>query len=63
MTPDEVYARIAAINTDDDEAAHGTEDTIRADVLKAIADGAADADALAEAALSTDDLVFGRWCG
>jgi hypothetical protein len=61
MTPDEVYARIAAINTADDEDAHSTEDQIRHDVLKAIADGAPSADALAEAALTTDQLDFARW--
>jgi len=61
MTPDEVYARIAAIDTNDDEAAHGTEDAIRDAVLRAIAEGSADARALAEAALTTDDLDFHRW--
>jgi hypothetical protein len=61
MTPDEVYARIAAIDTADDEVAHGTEDAIRDDVLKAIAAGDTDARALAKAALTTSDLLFSRW--
>jgi hypothetical protein len=61
MSPDEIYARIAAINTHDDENAHATEDSIRDDVLKAIAAGDPTARALAEAALTTSNLEFARW--
>lgn len=63
MTPQDIRDRIAAINNirHDDEAAHGEEDDLHQDVLQAIADGAADPDALAREALRTKDLDFARW--
>jgi hypothetical protein len=59
----EEIKRIAA----DDERAHGMEDDLRADVLKAIATGKhsgghSGAVVLAQIALSTEDIEFARWC-
>lgn len=67
MTVDEVRARVedirdAAMNLRDDEAAHLREDDLWRDVLRAVADGAADPAGLARAALATLDLEFGRYC-
>ena len=68
MKADEVRARIKeirrrGIDERDDEAAHGEEDDLRADVLRYIAEAAPEPFAeLARLALSTDDLDFSRWC-
>lgn len=64
MTLAEIERRIADIEAmrADDESAHSAEDDLRADVLRAIADGAADAAAMAKLALTTDRIEFARWC-
>ncbi len=64
MTVDEVKERVRQIDASkgDDEGAHSMEDTLRADVLKAIADGAPNAAALAAEALKTMNIDFARWC-
>lgn len=46
----------------DDEVAHSMEDDLRRDALKAIAEGAENAEEIARIALSTDELDFERWC-
>jgi len=64
MTPGEVEARVERIRAmaGDDEAAHGAEDSLRRDVLLAIAGGARNARALARTALETEEIEFARWC-
>jgi len=64
MTEQEVLDRIEVIRAkqSDDEAAHWREDELREDVLQAIADGAPNAQSLAKLALTTNDIVFCRWC-
>ena len=64
MTLDEVFARVEQIGAmgSDPEAAHAAEDRLRADVLTAIANGAAEPHLLAMAALHTDGFDFPRWC-
>ena len=63
-----VYAVESVVRTisrmsKDAEAAHGLEDTLHQDVLKAIAEGRTpDARALAKAALKSQDISFGRFC-
>lgn len=61
MTPEEIRARVAAIDASDPEAAHGDEDDIRSGVLEAIAEGHPDPAAIAKAALETRGLDFPRW--
>lgn len=68
MSEDEVLKRVEAIAAQehasgvwDDETAHGMEDALWADVLRAIAAGDADAPALARAALTTQEMNFSRW--
>jgi hypothetical protein len=65
MTRDEALERVAKIAAmaGDDEAAHGEEDSLHRDVLRAIADGTAypSAAALARCALGTIGLDFARW--
>lgn len=63
MTVEEVEAKVQAIddNKRDSESAHGDEDDLHQDVLKAIADGAPHAKELAAAALKTKDIEFSRW--
>lgn len=46
----------------DPESAHSLEDELREQVLQTIADGCADPQALARAALKTRELDFERWC-
>ena len=47
----------------DAEVAHGAEDGLWSDVLRAIADGTAeDPQAMARAALETVNIDFARWC-
>lgn len=61
MTPDEIRAQIAGIDTSDPEEAHSREDEIRHIVLVAIAEGHSDPSGMATAALSTGELEFERW--
>jgi hypothetical protein len=61
----EIEARVMAIleAASDDEAAHGMEDALHQDVLRAIADGKCDDPAgCAKAALGTRRIEFARWC-
>jgi tellurite resistance protein len=65
MTSKDVKARIAKIEKmrGDSEVAHSEEDSLRAAVLKAIADGTAeDAREMARLALTTSEISFARWC-
>ena len=65
MTPQEVRDRVDRIRDEkgDPELAHGAEDSLWADVLKAIAAGAKGRSRdLATEALKTKDISFGRWC-
>lgn len=59
----EVQRRVVEISavSYDDEKAHSEDDQLRADVLRAIANGAPNASELAAAVLRTDDLGFCRW--
>lgn len=63
MTVEEVRQRVVEIDeiSDDGELAHRREDGLFCDVLKAIAEGAPDAAALARAALESRELVFDRY--
>jgi hypothetical protein len=67
MTHAEVLERLAdirrvAVEEEDPEAAHGMEDRLMKDVLRAIASGEGDRpEVLATAALSVDTLDFPRW--
>lgn len=63
MTVDEVRQKVEAMRVAryDPEKLHGTEDQLHEEVLQAIADGAANAQALASEALKTRDVVFPRW--
>jgi len=47
----------------DDESAHGHEDDLHKDVLRAIANGASSPSLLARAALETSKIKFPRHCG
>lgn len=65
MTEKDVLERVRKIMNcrADYEAAHGMEDELHRDVLRAIANGECeDAPACAEVALSTAQIVFARWC-
>ncbi|MFI2078531.1 hypothetical protein [Streptomyces triculaminicus] len=64
LTVEDVARRLAEIahQQHDDEAAHGLEDQLYADVLLAIAAGAPNAEILAAAALRSKTLDFARWC-
>lgn len=64
LTVADVEKRVAKIRamSDDDESAHGMEDGLRGDVLRAIAKGASNPHLLAAAALKTDEIDFARWC-
>jgi hypothetical protein len=47
----------------DDEAAHGEEDNLREDLLRAIANGeCVNPQDCAQIALTTNDIEFFRWC-
>lgn len=63
LTLAEVEARVARIRDikDDNEVAHGEEDDLHFDVLRAIAEGHPDPVALARAALETSKIEFVRW--
>ncbi len=67
MTSEEVIARLGELRAraGDDESAHGLEDALRHDVLKAIASGEQTYEEcceLARLALSTTEIEFERWC-
>jgi hypothetical protein len=68
MTRQEIETRIEHIRefAGDDETAHGLEDDLRRDFLKAIASGEIDIRwdmaELAALVLTTDDIDFERWC-
>lgn len=63
ITVEECRARVEAIRAaaEDDEAAHGMEDDLHFDVLKAIAAGASNGKALATEAIKTAQIEFARW--
>lgn len=66
MTVEDVkerIARIKALATIDDEAAHGAEDKLYEDVLRAVAAMHPDAYDLAHEALKSQEVDFCRWCG
>ena len=65
MTIDDIEQRIAGIRAiaRDDEAAHRAEDSLREDVLHAIAHGTCeDPQRAAKLAISTGEIDFCRWC-
>lgn len=65
MTVEEVRARIEALEVvkHDDEAAHGAEDRLYQDIVRAIANGTCvDAVSCCEEALRSVAIPFGRWC-
>lgn len=64
LTVDAIRLRVdeIAAMSRDAESAHAAEDRLWADVLEAVADGAADGANLAREALTTRDLMFARWC-
>ncbi len=66
MTTEDVLTRVEAIRASttgygDPEAAHIEEDDLYKDVLRAIANGAENADGLAAQALAVADMDFPRW--
>jgi hypothetical protein len=66
MRIEEARERVEEIRREaarDDERAHGLEDALHKDVLKAIAEGARNGRQLAAEALTTSEIKFGRWCG
>ncbi|WP_303985888.1 hypothetical protein [Niallia circulans] len=67
MTVDDVMKRVEDIRqvaeAEDDETAHGMEDELYAEVLKAIANGVDNPEKLATEALKTLEIEFSRWCG
>ena len=64
MTVEEVRAWVEEIRitAHDDEKAHGMEDALHQEVLRAVAENAPNAAALAAEALKTRDIDFYRWC-
>lgn len=58
---EERIAKIASVASEKDGAAHGLEDGLFLDVLKAIANGAKNPKALAAAATKSADLKINRW--
>ncbi len=54
-------AKIKEVASEKDGQAHGLEDDLFLDVLKAIANGADDPRALAAAAIQSADLDINRW--
>lgn len=64
LTVEHVRQRLEEIKTfaGDSEAAHGAEDKLHQDILRAIAEGAADGPELAKAGLETLGIDFERWC-
>lgn len=67
MTIDYVLKYVEAIRRHavalDDGRAHAREDDLYEAVLRAIANGDPNSQALAQAALKTKELKFSRWCG
>jgi hypothetical protein len=45
------------------EAAHGTEEQIRLDILRAVAEGSVESQKLAKIAVKLSKIDFPRWCG
>jgi regulator of protease activity HflC (stomatin/prohibitin superfamily) len=65
VTVEEIQKRLDYIRKirGDDETAHTVEDELRADVLRAIAEGRCeDPAACAAEALKSADIQFARWC-
>lgn len=65
MTTKDIQVRVTEIRkaVDDDERAHGLEDQLHQDVLRAIASGRMfNPAALAAEALKTKTISFARWC-
>lgn len=64
MTVEDVRAEVAAIRrmAGDAEMAHGAEDELHQNVLRAIAAGADNAAEIAGEALMTMEIEFERWC-
>ncbi len=65
MSPEEIFCRVKAIGeiARDDEAAHGEEDRLHQDVLRAIANGKCERPSeCAALALGTLMIAFQRWC-
>ena len=66
MTIDEARAFLAdvqvAADDGDDEAAHSIRDQLWAAVLREVAAGNYDGVALAQIAIDTEKITFGRWC-
>lgn len=64
LTVKEVIRRVEEIRAIavDDEVAHGREDDLHQDVLRAIAAGASNPVGLASCALETTHIEFSRWC-
>mgnify|MGYP001574831754 CR=1 FL=1 len=63
MTVDDVEAKLVQIEQvlDDTEAAHCLEDDLHVEVLRAIGEGADNAQDLAKSALKTLELIKNRW--
>ena len=64
MTIEEAQKRVdkVAACRGDDEGAHSEEDSLRNDILVAIAGGDPNPVGLAMIALKTNDIDFARWC-
>lgn len=64
MTTDDVRERLAAIKAvaHDYERAHGMEDELWADVLRAFAEAEANGSEVARLALTSRDIKFERYC-
>lgn len=64
ITPEEARAQVESLKRSrgDYEIAHSMEDTLRHDVLEAIAAGSPHAVELASIALETSDIKFARYC-
>jgi hypothetical protein len=65
MTLDEIKDRVGRVKArvSDPEVAHGLEDELRDDLLKALAEGrVSDPAAAAQIALETNNFNFPRWC-
>lgn len=64
ITVEEVKKHVERIRemAGDDEGAHGTEDDLWEEVLRAISEGAKKPKQLAIEALKTTEIDFARWC-
>ena len=65
ITINEIKERVRHIelNTHDNEACHSAEDSLYYSVIEAIASGVDNPEELAQEALRTKHIDFGRWCG